>query len=144
MKDYLIIDIPMFNDVILYIVGDPGVCVQDFLEKEYKDKEYFKDLHHTLDLIFSEELETAIAFSSIYKISLPENRCARLVIIKAKDSSNRDVVIHESIHAAWHFLDKIGIDIDAENHEILCYLVQHITEAIWEYRDKRMEAKEKA
>jgi len=137
-KEYLVIDIPVFDDIILYVVGDIGKCVKGFLKTEYpKNKEFFDGVDTTLNLAYSDELKQSKAFTARTIIDLPENRSASLVFIKANDDSARKTVIHESIHAAWLFLDKKGINVDIDNDEILCYLVEFITEAIWEYREKR-------
>jgi len=136
-KEYLAIDIPIFNDVILYIVGDVGECIRDFLEREHKDKNTFKKIDTTLDIVYSNEIKHCLAFTSRPTVNLPEEREARLVFIKAYDNSGRDTIVHESIHAAWAFLDQKGVDVSFDNDETLCYLVGFITEQIWQYRGKR-------
>jgi len=138
-KEYLAIDIPIFNDVILYIVGDIGECIRDFLETEYKDKNTFKKIDTTLNIAYSNETKQCLAFTSRPIVNLPEEKKAGLVFIKAYDNSERDTIIHESIHAAWSLLDKKGIEVSFDNDEILCYLVGFITEQIWQYRGKRQK-----
>lgn len=34
---------------------------------------------------------------------------------------------HEALHAAWHMLDRIGVQVDIQNHEALAYLTEYIT-----------------
>lgn len=39
-------------------------------------------------------------------------------------------VEHEIIHATWYILDHVGIPLSVDNHEIQCYLFEHIKRLI--------------
>ena len=39
-------------------------------------------------------------------------------------------IIHQATHLSWYILDHLSIDIDSENHQIQCYIMEHIVEGI--------------
>jgi len=53
------------------------------------------------------------------------------------------VVAHESVHAAYHILDHVGVQFDVCNHEAFAYLVGYLTELVWKdfrvYADRMID-----
>lgn len=47
-----------------------------------------------------------------------------------KDLYNVGVLAHECVHCGWHILDDVGVDLDADNHEALTYLVGWLAEEV--------------
>lgn len=52
------------------------------------------------------------------------------------DSATESMIAHEAVHLAMFILDWVGVKVDAENHEALAYLVEHIVRNILIERDK--------
>ena len=36
------------------------------------------------------------------------------------------ILAHECLHTSWHILEKVGVQLDAINHEAQAYLLEHI------------------
>ena len=39
-------------------------------------------------------------------------------------------IIHEATHLSWFILDGLGIRVNAENHEVQCYMMEHLVSDI--------------
>src|SRR5260370_686076 len=40
-----------------------------------------------------------------------------------------DILVHELSHAAFNILGRAGVEIDPDNNEAFCYLLQHLVES---------------
>jgi hypothetical protein len=41
-------------------------------------------------------------------------------------AEDTQTLVHEAVHAAWHILNHVGVEIEFENHEVQAYLVDYI------------------
>jgi len=39
-------------------------------------------------------------------------------------------IVHEACHLSWYVMDGLGIKVNADNHEIQCYLIEQIVREI--------------
>lgn len=39
-------------------------------------------------------------------------------------------IVHEAVHLSWYIMDGLGIKVNQDNHEIQCYLMEHIVKEI--------------
>jgi hypothetical protein len=46
------------------------------------------------------------------------------------------VIVHESLHISWFFLEWLGIEVTVDNHEVLAYLQEYVFKSIMEVYDK--------
>lgn len=45
----------------------------------------------------------------------------------------QEYLTHESVHAAWHILDSVGVEVTAMNHEALAYLSGWIAQEVHKF-----------
>lgn len=46
------------------------------------------------------------------------------------DDGDESTIYHESLHLAWEILDRIDIEINSNNHEVLAYLQEYIAKEV--------------
>lgn len=72
------------------------------------------------------EIEVMPSAGSVSVFDCPDSGARLLAMVL--DHCTMQVLCHESIHAAFHVLDRVGIKVDADNHEALTYLTDWIFE----------------
>jgi hypothetical protein len=48
-------------------------------------------------------------------------------------------IVHQATHLSWYILDHLSIDIDSDNHQIQCHVMEHLVEGITEVVDRGKE-----
>jgi hypothetical protein len=50
-----------------------------------------------------------------------------------------DTIVHEATHLSWFILDNLNINITADNHEIQCYMMEHLVRDITHVTNRAKE-----
>ena len=48
-------------------------------------------------------------------------------------------IVHQATHLSWFILDHLTIDINSDNHQVQCYVMEHLVEGITEVVDRAKE-----
>ena len=58
-------------------------------------------------------------------------------IMYLPDLSDIRTIYHECLHTGWHVLAFLGIEVDADNHEVLAYLQSHLADEVLQHKSQK-------
>ena len=75
-------------------------------------------------------VEHSVDFGNAGQCSMliDDDGAVMFTIFADKDDFNLGTLVHECVHCAMFILGNRGVEIDADNHEALTYLTQHLFE----------------
>jgi len=119
IADNFTVEIGLFSQQVMFHFGDTGL-LKEQLEK-YFDESIAKEV---LDYINNGD-----ALGTTF--SLPKGT---LVYMPNKPKSEKDygVLAHEILHSVFKIAKQIGVEYSAEGEELYAYLMQYLTQAVFE------------
>lgn len=116
-----------YNDCeIGIVIGNTIKDSLQYIEKNYKLdlKDQYKSDGYAIKIVNDTTLET------------------RFFVCLQYDTVTK-IVVHESLHISWFFLEWLGIEVTVDNHEALAYLQEYIFKSIMEIYNKNKKSKVK-
>ena len=117
------IKVPLFNAYYDIAVGTDMPTLKEHSESEYPGLKLSDSVgHHTPGytyLLHSNEFGSKLTvLISLQELDIPDG------------PSLESTIVHEAVHVSWYIMDGVGIKVDQDNHEIQCYLIEHIVREI--------------
>ena len=117
-KQLRVYDVPVDvyeKEVYIYIGRTTEDCIHG-VQTEFPNLNM--DLNSTLGNI-----------ASAFTITSDKGHSAFVIFLSMEMVGDHDLLAlaaHESVHASWHLLHKVGVELDAYNHEAHAYLTEFI------------------
>ena len=117
------IKVPLFYAYYDVMVGTDMLTLKEHAESQFPGLKLSESVgHHTPGytyLINHHELGNKLSvLISLEELNVPDG------------PELEQTIVHEAVHLSWYLMDGVGIKVDQDNHEIQCYLMEHLVKEI--------------
>jgi len=117
------IKVPLFYAYYDVMVGVDMIVLKEHAESQFPGLKLSESVGSSTPgytyLINHHELGNQLCvLVSLEELNIPEG------------PSLEQTIIHEAVHLSWYLMDGVGIKVDQDNHEIQCYLMEHLVKEI--------------